>query len=318
MRISRSIIVLMTTLFMASLLSSACSNMLRNRDHLQEYSSEQLNSMGVAYENAGNIKRAITYYEAAVAKNEENYTAWTNLGNVKYVSDRLAEAEKHYRNALKIKPDYVPALNNLANTLIDFERYEEARGLLDSAIAHASFRDERDAVYGSYAKLYQRVGDADQHAYWSSLIEGGSAVLHSVPFFKQERFQCGVSALASIYHYYGLEQTPQVIAERVYDPSNRGTLNLKMLLDIRNQGLEAKIVSGSHELIKESIDRNTPLIAMVELPSGANHYYVIVGYHGHNVSKIVVHDGRKPFQEIDRKVFDGYWRNTAYSTIILH
>jgi tetratricopeptide (TPR) repeat protein len=47
---------------------------------------------------------------------------------------KLAAAERAYRKAIKINPDFVEALNNLGNVLVDRERYKEAAGAYRKAL----------------------------------------------------------------------------------------------------------------------------------------------------------------------------------------
>jgi Tfp pilus assembly protein PilF len=70
-------------------------------------------------------KNGITLFEHAIEVTENNYKAQNNLGTAFGLVD-LDKAVFHYKEALKIKPDYVTALNNLGTALLKKENYDEA------------------------------------------------------------------------------------------------------------------------------------------------------------------------------------------------
>lgn len=70
-------------------------------------------------------KNGITLFEHAIEVTENNYKAQNNLGTAFGPFD-LDKAVFHYKEALKIKPDYVTALNNLGTALLKKKNYNEA------------------------------------------------------------------------------------------------------------------------------------------------------------------------------------------------
>ncbi|CEG12360.1 hypothetical protein MSIBF_A2190001 [groundwater metagenome] len=52
--------------------------------------------------------------------------AHNNLGNLLGDLKRFEEAEKEYREAIRLNPNYADAHNNLGNLLGDLKRFEEA------------------------------------------------------------------------------------------------------------------------------------------------------------------------------------------------
>jgi len=73
---------------------------------------------------------ALTAYDAAAKRWPGNLTAQIGIGNAAYKLHDLGQAERAYRQAAHDHPDSVAAFNNLAQTLSDQGRYEEA---LDAA-----------------------------------------------------------------------------------------------------------------------------------------------------------------------------------------
>jgi len=70
-------------------------------------------------------KNAITLFEHTIKVTKNNYHAQNNLGTA-FVPVELDRAVFHYKEALKIKPDYVMAFYNLGTALLKKEKYDEA------------------------------------------------------------------------------------------------------------------------------------------------------------------------------------------------
>jgi tetratricopeptide (TPR) repeat protein len=73
----------------------------------------------------GHWKNGITLFENAIKVTENNYKAQNNLGAAFSPVD-LDKAIVHFKEALKIKPDYAMALHNLGIALSDKGNYNEA------------------------------------------------------------------------------------------------------------------------------------------------------------------------------------------------
>ena len=61
-------------------------------------------------------------YEDTLAKNPDCWVIQYNLGNVLDGMGRSGEAIEHYRQAIRLKPDYAEAHNNLGDTLVNVGR----------------------------------------------------------------------------------------------------------------------------------------------------------------------------------------------------
>ncbi len=285
-----------------------------------KYSSEQLNDFGVVYEQAGNLREAERVYKRALAEDPANHVAASNLANIYHQERKCDKAASFYQKALAVCPGYVPALNNLANVQIETRDYAGAEENLEKALELAQTPEEKRAVYLSMASLNQSKGDQSKSDKW---IEKANAikpitVLSDVPFFRQNQYDCGPAALACVYNFLGVRQDPQEIANRVYSRKHKGSLNLQMLIDARQQGLVATMYSGSFEQIKQALDNEIPLILMLsDEPEDEDslHYVVVVGYEGDNLSAIVVHDGYESFKQYTRDMVERKWSATGYCTI---
>lgn len=79
-----------------------------------------------ALEKISDPGRAQSAYIAALNRWPGNLAAQIGIGNTAYRLNNLAQAESAFRQAAQDHPDSVAAFNNLAQTLADQARYEEA------------------------------------------------------------------------------------------------------------------------------------------------------------------------------------------------
>jgi tetratricopeptide (TPR) repeat protein len=83
----------------------------------------------------GGAQAAGKAYAAFLGRWPDDLAGSIGLANAHYALGELKEAEAVLRQALRRHPDSVPVLNNLAQTLSDEGRNEEALGLVDKALA---------------------------------------------------------------------------------------------------------------------------------------------------------------------------------------
>ena len=87
-----------------------------------------------AMERAGEARAAITAYSALLDRWPTSAAASIGLANQHYALGALNEAEVVLRRAAARHPDSVPVLNNLAQTLSDLGRHDEALSLIERAL----------------------------------------------------------------------------------------------------------------------------------------------------------------------------------------
>lgn len=88
-----------------------------------------------ALENLGNTRAAKQAYTTFLGRWPDNLTGTIGLANVLYATGELHEAELALRGALKKNPESVALLNNLAQTLSDQGKNDEALKLIEQASA---------------------------------------------------------------------------------------------------------------------------------------------------------------------------------------
>ena len=106
--------------------------------------AEQLNDLGVLYENEGRLEDAAWAYQHAVWRDPRYGQAYVNLGNVLREQGKLDQARLRYRQAMALDPDGFEAANNFADLcaeegqLLD-EAIERLAPVVDEAGPHRPF-----------------------------------------------------------------------------------------------------------------------------------------------------------------------------------
>lgn len=83
---------------------------------------------------SGDLKRAATLLSQVVESDAADFAAWTELGTVEFQRERESEAQRAYKRALALRPDYFPALLNLGKLHLAGKRYEQAITPLEGAV----------------------------------------------------------------------------------------------------------------------------------------------------------------------------------------
>ena len=81
---------------------------------------------GVAEEAVGRLAEARRHYEEAIRIEPGDAPAHYNLGNLSYAERNWPQAVKHYEAALKFQPEYAQARANLGAALLQLRRFREA------------------------------------------------------------------------------------------------------------------------------------------------------------------------------------------------
>ena len=102
-----------------------------------------------------------------------------------------------------------------------------------------------------------------------------------VPLVERNTNWCGPAALAAVLRYHGEEVAAADIADDIYLPHYRGSLNLDLLIYARKRGFEVWANEGSAGAVRRAIARDRPAICMVRrgnVVARRNHYVVVRGY----------------------------------------
>jgi Tfp pilus assembly protein PilF len=104
-------------------------------------SAEATRNLGEAYLAGGNLLRALQELKKAEALDASDHITQYDIGLVYYYRERYDEAIQYFEKAIRLKPDFAPAINGLGNAY-------SAKGDWDQAIA-AYRKIVEDVFYGT-------------------------------------------------------------------------------------------------------------------------------------------------------------------------
>jgi len=102
-----------------------------------------------------------------------------------------------------------------------------------------------------------------------------------VPLVERNTNWCGPAALAAVLQYHREQISAKEIADEVYLPEYRGSLNLDLLVYARKRGFKVSAGAGTAGKMKQAVAQDRPVICMVRrgnVVARRNHYVVVRGY----------------------------------------
>jgi type IV pilus biogenesis/stability protein PilW len=138
---------------------SGCASTPSARD--RERSEIQYN-LGAEALRAGRIQDALKAFDEALEADPDFADAHLGRGLVmEYGYDKKAEAERHYRRAIELRPTFSEAHNNLGQLLAKTGREQEAIGEFDAALANMLYKEPFIARCNKGEALH-RMGKTDE------------------------------------------------------------------------------------------------------------------------------------------------------------
>lgn len=148
---------------------------------------------------------------------------------------------------------------------------------------------------------------------------GAGRHIKNVPFFPQDRYMCGPSALAGVIGYWGGDTGTDEVARGVYEEKLKGTLPMDLLIYAREKGFDASYYRGSFDDLREKISSGSPLILFLNLGYDAypvGHYIVAVGYDD-RAGVVLAHSAMNREEVFTYERLKGYWEKTGFSTLLV-
>ena len=166
-------------------------------------------------------------------------------------------------------------------------------------------------VFGLAAGLWGASGctGVSLDAVRADATSGHGHLITGVPFIPQEEYQCGPAALAMVLQFYGAALGQEEIAQEIYLPSIRGTLNLDLELYARRRGFHARSFQGTLPRAKDELRRGHPLIVFQDLGVPlypVPHFAVLLGY-SDRARVVVLHSGLTAFRIVSYADFERSW-----------
>ncbi len=144
------------------------------------------------------------------------------------------------------------------------------------------------------------------------------AELMQVPFFPQDDYFCGPSALAMVLNAAGVKASPEELVDQVYLPGRKGSLQVEMLAAARRHGLIAyELEPVITDLLRE-IAAGTPAIVLENYGFSwypVWHYSVVVGYDLPEL-EVIRRSGKRPRITTPLTIFEKIWKHESYWAMV--
>jgi tetratricopeptide (TPR) repeat protein/peroxiredoxin len=220
-------------------------------------SAEAAYGLGSAYLSQQKIPEARESFERAT-KLQASYpdtlaNAWNNLGLIAAQASRTDEAINDFREAVRLTPDHLIALNNLGNAYRLQKNWDAARKVFEKALAVDA--SDPEANYG-LAMVFAHSDDTE-HTY-----EYLQRALKSRPDYPQALNNLGILYLRTNRRDDAVASFETCI--RVAPEFDQSYLNLARIYSIENQPAKARSVLL--ELLKEHPNHAQAQSMLVQLP----------------------------------------------------
>ena len=145
-----------------------------------------------------------------------------------------------------------------------------------------------------------------------------TAELTGVPFFPQEDFLCGPSALATSLANFGVQVTPDDLVDQVYLPGRHGSLQVEMMASARRNGTVAYQLAPRFEDLLREVAAGFPVLVLQDFgiwPFSIWHYALVIGYdlqRGH----VIMRSGDKRRLIIPYAVLEYTWKESDYWAMV--
>lgn len=144
------------------------------------------------------------------------------------------------------------------------------------------------------------------------------AEVAEVPFFPQERYQCGPAALAMVLAWSGLPVTQDDLVSEVYTPSRQGTLRSDVVAAARRYGRLA-VEIGSLRALLQQIAAGSPVLVFQNLALSWYpqwHFAVAIGY-DLEARAITLHSGLDERRVLSLDTFERTWKRGHYWALVV-
>jgi len=114
------------------------------------------NLLGSTYLNLNETEKAIQNFKLSVKLLPNNVAAINNLANALKKKFEYKDSEQYYLKALKLEPNYFNAIMNYGNLKMNINKVNEAINLYEKAV---KLNCKNDLIYFNLATAYQSIGN---------------------------------------------------------------------------------------------------------------------------------------------------------------
>jgi hypothetical protein len=140
------------------------------------------------------------------------------------------------------------------------------------------------------------------------------AELGGTPFYPQTDYHCGPAALATVLGASGAHATPALLADAVFLPARKGSLQVEMLAGARRHGRLASPIPGRMESVMREVAAGRPVVVLQNLGLAIAptwHYAVVVGYDLAR-GEMVLRSGTTRREVMSLRTFEHTWARAGH------
>jgi tetratricopeptide (TPR) repeat protein len=137
-----------------------------------------------------------------------------------------------------------------------------------------------------------------------------AAELEQVPFFPQERYQCGPAALATVLTWSGVAVEPEDLVSEVYLPRRKGSLQIELTAAARRHGRVPYVLAPDVQAVLAEVRDGHPVVVLLNLGLSwypVWHYAVVVGFDLAR-DRVVLRSGTLRRDLLSLELFERTWR----------
>jgi hypothetical protein len=134
--------------------------------------------------------------------------------------------------------------------------------------------------------------------------------LSATPFFPQTAYQCGPAALATVLGAAGVDGSPDTLAQQVYIPGRRGSLQVELVAATRRADRVPWLIAGDLPTLAGELAAGHPVLVLQDLGRfGLRqwHYAVVIGIDP-ATDTLLLRSGRKARLSMDASRFLHSWQ----------
>ncbi|PLX70575.1 MAG: peptidase C39 [Denitrovibrio sp.] len=149
---------------------------------------------------------------------------------------------------------------------------------------------------------------------WTKLQENiPSQIRLDVPFYPQEKYQCGPAVMSMLLEHTGKHVSPETLRPIIYTPSKKGSLQSAMVAGARRYDRIPYVFYGPETLLKE-LENGRPagVLLNLGLKSAPYWHYAVVTGADFNNDKMILHSGTVKNSTMRMATFEHTWRRADY------
>ena len=142
--------------------------------------------------------------------------------------------------------------------------------------------------------------------------------LENMPFFPQEKYQCGPAAVATVLNFHNLKVSPEEVSKRVYLPEKKGSLQVELIAEIRSQKLLPYLLEPELKNILDEIESGYPVLILQNLGTDRLpvwHYAVVTGFNLKE-QNLLLNSGKRQGLKINFSSFMKTWEKANYWAVV--